>query len=85
MKIHHICIGTRHNETHCKLLNNAGLGERVGRCSGSGLDWLKHNAFTSKTPRRKSHWIMNINLSNEEQECKTGHAKGKALKGKLIK
>jgi hypothetical protein len=29
IETHHICVGTRHNETHWKLLNNTGWGEGV--------------------------------------------------------
>jgi hypothetical protein len=48
---YHVCAGTRHNETHWKLLNNTGWGKRVRKCSGSGVDWHKHNTFMGKILR----------------------------------
>jgi hypothetical protein len=32
-KVHHICAGTRHKETHRKLLNSTGWGEGE-KCTG---------------------------------------------------
>jgi hypothetical protein len=42
---------------------------------------FKHDIFTGKTPKQNSHLITNRQLSNEGQECKTGHVKGRALVG----
>jgi hypothetical protein len=32
----HICVGTRHGETHQKLLNNTRLGERMRKSNSGG-------------------------------------------------
>jgi hypothetical protein len=33
-KTHHICVATRHNETHWKLLSSTEWGEKVRKGSG---------------------------------------------------
>jgi hypothetical protein len=54
-EIHHICVRTRHHQTHQKLKQHSrgGNGEEV---QWSGLDWHKQNACTGIKPRQKSHW-----------------------------
>jgi hypothetical protein len=37
-EMHHVCVGTRHNETHSKLLGNTGWRKNVRKSSGGGLD-----------------------------------------------
>jgi hypothetical protein len=46
------------------VCNSSYLGVRDS-CSKGEIEWLKHNAFTGKIPRQKSHWTMNKHLNKE--------------------
>jgi hypothetical protein len=55
------------------------VGEKWGGKVIGGLDWLKHNILTGKIPRQSSSEQWKDTLNNEEQECRTGHTKGRVL------
>jgi hypothetical protein len=37
------------------MLNNTGWQGKMRKCSGGGIDSLRHNIFTGKKPREKLH------------------------------